>query len=111
MAPAEPQRAIQRVDALLQSLPGDDPRLEKVVESLQSISRVLAAVACLVDCYGPVFSYGGVFDSFLERCEALGEKKHTWKPLVRRRSSHGEEAGDMAVLSREIAVFIVQFAL
>jgi hypothetical protein len=111
MAPAEPHLPTQRVDALLKSLASDDQQLEKPFQSLERISRVLAAVECLVDCYGDVFRYGHVFDSFLGRCEALGEKKHTWKPRIRRRSSHEEEHHDVTLLCREIVVFIVQFAL
>jgi hypothetical protein len=111
MAPAEAHLPTQRVDALLKSLPSDDERLEKPVQSLRRIGRVLAAVACLVDCYGDVFSYGHVFDSFLEHYEVLGEKKHTWNRLARRRSSHGEELEDVALLSHEIVVSMVQFAL
>jgi hypothetical protein len=111
MAPAEPHLPTQRVNALLKSISSSDQRLEKPVQSLQRISRVLAAVVCLVDCYGDVFRYGHVFDSFLEYYEAPGERKHTWNPLVRRRSSQEEELEDVTLLSHEIAVFIVQFAL
>ncbi|KAF2464386.1 uncharacterized protein BDR25DRAFT_346717 [Lindgomyces ingoldianus] len=119
MAPAEPHLPTQRVAALLASLSSDDERLEKPVQSLQKIRGVLAAVELLVACYGNVFGRVQVFDSVLDFYEDrlpdwLKGKKHSWNSLVRRRSSHGEELKaeeDVAVLSREIVIFIVQFVL
>ncbi|ORX98811.1 hypothetical protein BCR34DRAFT_142588 [Clohesyomyces aquaticus] len=119
MAPAEPQPSIQRVDELLKGLPRDDERLDKPIQSLEKIRRVLAAVDCFVACYGNVFAGGQFFDSSLDVYETRlrdwqSERKHTWNNLVRRRSSHGEELKaeeEVALLSRDIVVFIVQFAL
>jgi succinyl-CoA synthetase beta subunit len=114
MAPAELHLLTERVAALLNRLPGGDKRLEKAIQSLQRINQALVTIACLVDCYGDVFRCEHVVDSvqpMVEHYEALGEREHSRNPLVRRRSSHGEELEGIALLSREIFMSIMQFAL